>query len=940
MITKALNISGGFTRSRLVPLALSCALWLAPSIAYSQDGVTPLEIERNYDFSRWQVQASPGAVAGLVGDADFSINNSSIEASTRPASSSFEVNLSDFWNTDLPRPSQENAGMVSSDSTINLDLGQAGFFGGIDTGTALFYSASAVIGLVGANLKEDVNKPFSSVANTSYLQDPSNFQTEEFNNQYGLQNINAHYAYARGHEGEGVLVSVMDTPFNTSHANLEGVFVTGYNPANGTSDVALDCANASNPCRHGTHVAGIIAARKTNSSTSMHGVAFNAKVKPVAFLGSGITLGSQQVEAFAQASGIDNSTGKQIVAMNNSWGPIAGFHDQTYQGKYFKVPQQTLISAESSIYIGSKAAAEADTIMVFAAGNDGWNSSKGEVYLYDSLSSSVPSAKALASSIIADAGVTLTSANRVDTTTATPTHAPDTDAFVIDEDENEHMWLVVVATDENNDITAFSNGCAETKNYCLAAPGGDINSTNGSNNTPYVELDGTSMAAPHVTGAIAVLAEMYPNLLDKPENISQILLETATDLGVTGIDEVYGHGLLNLQKATGPLGTIDITDGSFGGSGNTYNGNADLQTPIAFGDALSQQQVLIGGVDKYQRVFMVDVPVQHLDMAASGMAAKGHEHIRPANNEAMAESHYLAFQEGLAFQGDNDGSDNIINAGLQYGATSGSGKMLASLKMNMDVAKPSAGIDGDVGYTRYFNAMAYAGQTAERMDINMRGHVDGKGTMVASDIRLDRDADENFTFTSSSSATSLFGPLKTLVTLGGITEEGRMLGGEMTGPLAVKSTHTIFAKAKLSYQLNRFSQLNGYYEYGRSVPSFVHSGLVSASAISSDTYGVSFNATPRLGEEIFLTLRRPVAITGGNISFNTITGYDADGEYQRGVLSYGVAPKDRETELLAEYRRQFFPGNMVALGINRQHNAYNISGLKNTGGYLRSEWLF
>lgn len=926
-------------------MALSCALCLAPSMASSQDGITslditPLDVEHSYDFSRWQVQAFPAVGDSLVGATDFSPNNSADEASTRPASASFQVNLSDLWESPLPLPSQENMGLVSSDGSINLNLGQAGFFGGIDTSTAIFYSASAVVGLVGANLKEDVDKAFSSTANTSYLQDPSNFQTDEFNNQYGLQNINAHYAYARGHEGDGVLVSVMDTPFNTSHANLDGVFVTGYNPADGSTDVALDCGGGSNPCQHGTHVAGIIAARKTDSATSMHGVAFNAQVKPIAFLGSGITLGSQQVEAFVQASGIDNATGKQIVAMNNSWGPVAGFHTETYQGKYFKVPSQSLISSESSIYLGSKAAADADTIMVFAAGNDGWNSAEGEIYLYDSPSSSVPSAKALASSIIADAGVTLTSANRVDTTTATPTHAPDTSSYVIDEDENEHMWLVVVATDENNDITAFSNGCAETKNYCLAAPGGDINSTNGSNNTPYVELDGTSMAAPHVTGAIAVLAEMYPNLLEKPENISQILLETATDLGATGVDDVYGHGLLNLQKATGPLGTINITDSSYGSSGSSYGGSADLQTPIAFGDALSQQKVQIGGIDKYARVFMVDVPVQHLDMAASSMAAKGHEHIRPVSNQAVAATQGLAFQEGLAFHGDNDGSDNIINAGLQYGATSASGKMLASLKMNMDVAKPSAGMDGDAGYTRYFNSMAYAGQTVERMAINMRGNLDGKSTVVASDMRLDRDADENITFTSSSSATSLFGPLKTLITLGGITEEGRMLGGEMTGPLAVKSTHTIFAKAKLSYQLNRFSQFNGYYEFGRSVPSFVHSGLVSSSAISSDTYGVSFNATPRMGEEIFLTLRRPVAITSGNIKFNTITGYDADGDYQRGVLSYGVAPKDRETELLAEYRRQFFPGNSVALGINRQHNAYNISGLKNTGGYVRSEWLF
>ena len=71
----------------------------------------------------------------------------------------------------------------------------------------------------------------------------------------------------------------------------------------------------------------------------MHGVAYDVKIKPVAFLNDAITLASQQVDAFREASGVDDETDQQIVAMNNSWGPIAGFHTETYNGKYFKVPE-------------------------------------------------------------------------------------------------------------------------------------------------------------------------------------------------------------------------------------------------------------------------------------------------------------------------------------------------------------------------------------------------------------------------------------------------------------------------------------------------------------------------------------------------------------------------------------------------------------------------
>ena len=66
-------------------------------------------------------------------------------------------------------------------------------------------------------------------------------------------------------QAQGVLVSVMDSPFNTGHSNLDGAFVDGYDPATGNADVDLDCQNASNPCQHGTHVAGIIGARKTSA---------------------------------------------------------------------------------------------------------------------------------------------------------------------------------------------------------------------------------------------------------------------------------------------------------------------------------------------------------------------------------------------------------------------------------------------------------------------------------------------------------------------------------------------------------------------------------------------------------------------------------------------------------------------------------------------------
>ena len=868
-----------------------------------------------YDFDRWKAKDNP-----------ILSQDKMAPVSAQP-SAQF-LNYDQFVLKNLSDLSADRAGFTTSDAKPTG--ARTGFFGGIDTTTALFYSAGATLGLIGANLQKDPNQK-EVYGGTSFLEDPSNFVTDEFQNQYGLGRIKAQYAYARGHTGSGVLVSVMDTPFNTGHTNLDGAYVAGYDPATGTANVDINCQSGSNPCQHGTHVAGIIGARKTNSGSSMHGVAYDVKIKPVAFLNDAITTAQQQVDAFAAASGVDSGTGKQIVAMNNSWGPIAGFHTQTYQGKYFKVPSAASILSSSSVYLGSKQAAEDDTIMVFAAGNDGWNSQTGQIYLYDSNTASTPSAVALARDIVADTNVTLGSANIVDTMTAMPVHAPDTTPYIIDADEKEYMWLVVVATNQNDTITSFSNGCGDAMNFCLAAPGDDINSTNGLNASPYVELPGTSMAAPHVTGAIALLAEMYPNLLDKPENFSQILLETATDLGEEGVDEVYGHGLLNLKDATGPLGTINIADSNGPQSSSSYGGGATIEAPVAFGDALDGG-VEIGGLDKYERVFMLQLPVQKSAQLAPGLATKSHQSISAQNRKATSIA-------GLSFNTTHDQNNELKTSELHFSQETNQGIMTAHMMMGKETQAKPKGMDGAAGYARYFDDIAVSTGTERRLALSMASAPEAT-SQLAADIRIDRNEDNDITMLSQSSLTKQLGPVLARFTLGGLTEQGRFLGGDMTGALSVHSTHTIFAKSGFTLPINRKVILDGYYELGHSNLDFVHDNLVNAGSVWSDTYGLSLMARPDDQSEIFVTLRRPVAIVDGQMALNTITGYTADGDYHTETLIYKLAPKKRETELLAEYRQQFFPGNMLAFGVHHQQNALNLSGVKNSGGYIRSEWIF
>ena len=79
----------------------------------------------------------------------------------------------------------------------------------------------------------------------------------------------------------------------------------------------------------------------------------------------------------------------------------------------------------------------------------------------------------------------------------------------------------------------------------LAAPGTDILSTAG--NGDYESMDGTSMAAPFVSGAAALV--FAANMSYTPAQVESILENSADDLGSAGWDQYYGYGALRVDSA-------------------------------------------------------------------------------------------------------------------------------------------------------------------------------------------------------------------------------------------------------------------------------------------------------------------------------------------------------------------------------------------------------
>ncbi|HMQ76411.1 MAG TPA: S8 family serine peptidase [Flavobacteriales bacterium] len=98
-------------------------------------------------------------------------------------------------------------------------------------------------------------------------------------------------------------------------------------------------------------------------------------------------------------------------------------------------------------------------------------------------------------------------------------------------------------------LSSFSNFNA---NLSFSAPGSSINSTDrtgsaGYSSGDYAVVQGTSFASPYAAGVAALVLSADPSLT--AAEVEQVLQTTATDLGTTGFDIQYGHGLVNAFAA-------------------------------------------------------------------------------------------------------------------------------------------------------------------------------------------------------------------------------------------------------------------------------------------------------------------------------------------------------------------------------------------------------
>ncbi|HWD28248.1 MAG TPA: S8 family serine peptidase [Rhizomicrobium sp.] len=149
--------------------------------------------------------------------------------------------------------------------------------------------------------------------------------------------------------------------------------------------------------------------------------------------------------------------------------------------------------------------------------------------------------------------------------------------------------LIVGSVGPTGQISSFSNtpgnACMTILGLCfeqnklmyhyLVAPGELMLVSDG--NGGVTRMSGTSFAAPLVTGAVALLQDRWPWLQQHAAETTQIILQSATDLGAPGVDPVYGWGELNIEASQSPLNFNNLIVYQ----PYTYaNNNGNVNTPL------------------------------------------------------------------------------------------------------------------------------------------------------------------------------------------------------------------------------------------------------------------------------------------------------------------------------------------------------------------------
>jgi hypothetical protein len=468
--------------------------------------------------------------------------------------------------------------------------------------------------------------------------------------------------------------------------------------------------------------------------------------------------------------------------------------------------------------------------------------------------------------------------------------------------------IAVVSTDSNNSISSFSNKCGLAKDWCMAAPGTSIYSTvdttDNEHSGNYATLSGTSMATPHVAGAVAVLRSKWPS--KTAAQVVTILYDTATDLGTAGIDTTYGRGLLNLDNAVYAQGALTLRTTS---GGSHYLNDSSLSSSSNLGNALSQS-IETAVYDRYKRDYYFNL--DNAVLTPESIKISDELKFNGSNFELELEPGVKLFSEL------NKGSIQIENDYKDF-KISFSDKQSPAKVFAFNDKTRVAGLSNT--YSLFGDSHLSQIDNAKIINITSTGNVNTSLGVVSG------YTDESNTHSINGiNASLLVKPAKGLsltVQVSQLEENDTFLSNYFSGAYQTGASKTNAINLIAKSQVNNHLDLIAQYSKGQTNVNTLNNSVVSnISKINSEGYSMSLvrGDVYSDGDTLFATFKQPMKVTNGNMTLTTANGLNIDDSISFIDQTIALNPQVSEKVLTVGYSTDYSKVTAMTILLNHKNN--------------------
>jgi hypothetical protein len=498
--------------------------------------------------------------------------------------------------------------------------------------------------------------------------------------------------------------------------------------------------------------------------------------------------------------------------------------------------------------------------------------------------------------------------------------------------------LVVGSNNGAGGRSAFSNGASGVEGNYLTAPGEGILAAGNQGDDFYYTVSGTSMAAPQVAAAAALIWSYAPSLT--ATEVAEILKKSATDLGAPGVDSIFGAGGLNIEAALAPIGiiTAPIEEEEEEEEEEDGSGDSSDESGSSGGAGVALAALVLGGVgyalirnnpdldetlvlDEYGRTYELDLETR-ISVRNPGPSAESvlQELDTEQVNETLIQRSDFKLTASYRFDQrtsyldpyiDDQEDDQTVKmqltafdqTGAQYAF--GFNQRLPSFFNNMGASQNLPLTTG------FFRSDAFSAPVMGFSNLGYHSSVGFRSETGWQSGLAFSSVDDEMRHGLKSESSSFHLGLKQKgfrvgLQLGFLEEDGNLLGGASHGALSVSRAQTVFGAARGDIALNNHWSMVGQYTHGVTWADDYAASLVSDfSTIESNSWGFGLLGRDLLskGDAFGVALSQPLRTIDGDARVSTPYWNQSVGGINFNTRRTSLVPDGTEHSIELFYRK-------------------------------------